>query len=236
MLTIFFRALLLYVVVVLFIRMMGKRQIGQLQPFELVVTLLVADLVSTPMQDVGLPIVEGVIPIFALFAIHNVISFLSLKCAPLRALFCGKPSVLIDHGVINEEELKRLNIGLSELLEGLRVNGAPEISDVYRAMLETNGSLSVVLYRDAQPIVAREAGAKVKPTALQMTIVADGKLDHRNMTVLHITREDLLHALDDLDVPRVRDVFVALADAQGTLWVQMHGAQRMKKGKVAIRA
>ncbi len=234
MLMIFFRALLLYVVVVLFIRMMGKRQIGQLQPFELVITLLVADLVATPMQDIGLPIIEGVIPMFALFAIHNVISYVSLKYAPLRALFCGRPSVLIDHGIINEKEMKKLSISLSELLEGLRVNGVSDVSDVHRAMLETNGSLSVILNKDAQPVIARDTGAHVGPNTLQMTVIIDGKVDHRNMNVLHIKKEDLALALHGMGVYEFKEVFVALADAQGTLWVQNHSADSMKKGKVTV--
>ncbi len=232
MLMIFFRALVLYAIVVVFMRLMGKRQIGQLEPFELVITLMVADLVAIPMQDVGVPIVEGIIPMLALFAIHNVISLLSVKVPFLRVLFCGKPSVLIDHGIINEKELKNLNISVLELMEGLRVKGVPDVSDVYRAMLETNGSMSVIVKKEAQPIIAREEGAKVEEDSLPMTLITDGIFDERNMKVLNVTKPVLESALRSIGIGEVKNVFVALADEAGTLWVQQRNAQKMQKGKV----
>ena len=232
MLMIFFRALVLYVIVVLFMRLMGKRQIGQLEPFELVITLMVADLVAMPMQDIGVPIIEGIIPMLALFAIHNVISLLSVRVPFLRVLFCGKPSVLIDHGIIHEKELKKLNISVLELMEGLRVKGVPDVSDVYRAMLETNGSMSVIVKKEAQPVIAREEGAKVQADSLPMTLITDGKYDENNMRVLNITRANLDSALVSIGIHNAKDIFVALSDEAGTLWVQQRNAQKMQKGKV----
>jgi uncharacterized membrane protein YcaP (DUF421 family) len=234
MLMIFFRAMVLYAVVVVFIRLMGKRQIGQLQPFELVITLMVADLVATPMQDIGVPIIEGLIPMFALFAVHNIISVLSVKFALLRKLFCGKPSVLISGGLIDETELRKLNISLSELLEGLRNNGVAEVSDIYRAMLETNGSMSIILRKQAQPANAGDAGAPVGPDTLQMTVIADGKLDHRNLKVLKVSEQALLKAIRGMGIGNIRDVFVALCDEMGTLYVQTRGASAVQKGTVEV--
>lgn len=234
MLMIFFRALVLYLVVVLFIRLMGKRQIGQLQPFELVITLMVADLVATPMQDIGVPIIEGIIPMFALFAIHSLISVLMLKIAPLRLLFCGKPSVLIERGIVHEKELRALNISLPELLEELRANGVCDVCDVYRAMLETNGAISILLNKDAQPVSARDAGKKVEPTTLQMTAVADGKIDHRNLGILGIDAADLRASLSAMGVNRVKDVFMALCDEEGTIWLQRRGAKVIETGRVRV--
>ena len=234
MLMIFLRALLLYIIVVLFMRLMGKRQIGQLEPFELVITLMVADLVAVPMQDIGVPIVEGIIPMLALFAIHNVISFLSVRIQPLRVLFCGKPNILIDHGIINEKELKKMNISVLELMEGLRVKGVPDVSDVYRAMLETNGDMSVIVKKEAQPVIAREEGAKVGADSLPMTLITDGKVDFNNLHVLSITVQSLQTALYGMGILDMKQIFVALSDEAGTLWVQQRNVQQMQKGKVNV--
>ncbi len=234
MLMIFLRALLLYMIVVLFMRLMGKRQIGQLEPFELVITLMVADLVAVPMQDIGVPIVEGIIPMLALFAIHNVISLLSVRIQPLRVLFCGKPNILIDHGIINEKELKKMNISVQELMEGLRVKGVPDVSDVYRAMLETNGDMSVIVKKEAQPVIAREEGAKVGMDSLPMTLITDGKLDPGNLRVLSITEQSLTTALRGMGIEDLKQIFVAMSDESGTLWVQQRNVQQMQKGKVNV--
>ena len=143
MLTIFMRALILYLVVVIFMRMMGKRQIGQMQPYEIVITLLVADVVAAPMQDPAISLVEGIIPMIALFICHNFISFLCIKSRKLRKVFCGKTSTLIRNGVINEKELKKLSLSVEELMEALRAKDVFSLDDVYCATMETNGQLSV---------------------------------------------------------------------------------------------
>lgn len=236
MLTIFFRALLLYAVVVLFIRMMGKRQIGELQPFELVITLLIADLVATPMQNTGVPIVEGMIPVVALFAIHNLISLLSLKSHGMRVLFCGRPSVLVEKGAAMEKEMRKLNMSLPELMENLRVNNVSNIKDVYRATLETNGKLSVVLYNDAKPAAAKDARVQVSPTALPMTVVVDGKLDRNNLKALHINETDLLQALSAMGASDLHMLFMVLADQNGTLLMQKKGESHTQSGKLVCRA
>ena len=120
MFTLFLRALILYVVMIVTMRGLGKRQLGQFQPYEFAMAILLADLISTPMESVSTPLLYGILPVMALFAVHSLITLLSLKSDRVRAFVSGKPSVIISRGVINERELKRLCLSLSDLLEGLR--------------------------------------------------------------------------------------------------------------------
>ena len=143
MFTLFLRALILYVVMIVTMRALGKRQLGQFQPYEFAMTILLADLISTPMGSVSTPLLYGILPFMALFAVHSLITLLSLKSDRVRAIVSGKPSLVISRGVINEKELKRLCLSLADLLEGLRGAGVLDPSEAGTAVVEANGKLSV---------------------------------------------------------------------------------------------
>ena len=123
---------------------MGKREIGQLQPFELAISIMIADLASVPMADVGIPILGGIVPILGLLTLHLLISFINLKSIKAREIICGKPTILISKGVINEKALKKERFTVNELEERLRGNSMPNISDVDYAILETSGQITVI--------------------------------------------------------------------------------------------
>lgn len=222
MLTIFMRALILYIVVVVFMRLMGKRQIGQMQPYEIVITLLVADVVAAPMQDPAISLVEGIVPMIALFVCHNLISFLCVKSRKLRKIFCGKTSTLIRNGAINEKELTKLNLSVEELMEALRAKDAFSLEDVYCATMETNGKLSVMLQNNTRPPTTEELGMVTKKNDMPLGIIIEGKWELDNLKTLGLTTQGVLKTLKIYKVD-LRNVFFAMGNRKGDLTIQIKG-------------
>lgn len=145
MLTLFIRTLLVYIFMFVVLRLMGKRQLSDMQPFDLAITLLIANLAALPMSDPAIPLLYGVVPIIAMFALHRLISFMSLKSEKLRKLVCGSPLVMISGGVVREDAMRAANYSLFDLAEQLRMKDVFSISQVEYAILETDGGLSVLL-------------------------------------------------------------------------------------------
>ena len=144
MLITFFRAIVLYLIVLVVMRLMGKREIGQLQPFELAISIMIADLASIPMTEIGIPIFNGIVPILGLLVMHLILSLINLKSLKAREIICGKPSILIYRGKINEKELKKERFTINELEERLRGNNVVNLGDVEYAILETSGQVTVI--------------------------------------------------------------------------------------------
>ena len=161
--------------------MMGKRQIGQMEPSEFVVTMLVANLASIPMQDGGIPLFSGVVPIVTVLGMELVLSALSMKNIRLRKLLCGKPVILVENGNILQKNLKKTRITLDELTGHLREKDVLDLQSVQYAILETNGNLSVFPYPKEKPASAKEAGVQVKKQYLPITIVSDGEVMKKNL-------------------------------------------------------
>ncbi len=175
------RTILFYGVLILVVRLMGKRQIGQMEPSEFVVTMLVANLASIPMQDEGIPLFSGVVPIVTVLAMELVMSALSLKSMFFRRMLCGKPVILIENGKIMQENLRKTRVTLDELTGHLREKDVLDIEAVQYAILETNGNLSVFPYPKERPASAKDAGIQAKPQYLPLTIVSDGKVLTHNL-------------------------------------------------------
>jgi len=175
------RTIILYLVLIAVIRMMGKRQIGQMEASEFVVTMLVANLASIPMQDSGIPLFSGFIPIVTVLGMELILSTLSLRSIRFRKLLCGKPVILIDNGKIIQENLRRTRVTLDELTGHLREKDVLDLKSVQFAILETDGNLSVFPYPEERPASAREAGIQAGKQYLPMTIVSDGKLLRENL-------------------------------------------------------
>ena len=154
MMTAFTRTIILYFLIMVGLRLMGKRQIGELEPSELVLTMMISDLATVPMQDFGIPLLAGVIPILTLLAISMLLSQISLHHLRFRAVVCGTPSVLIRNGEIQQEAMRRNRYTLDELLEELRGQGISNIADVKYAVLENSGQLSVLPWAAQQPPTA----------------------------------------------------------------------------------
>ena len=181
MLLSYFRTVIVYLVLIAVIRLLGKRQIGQMEPSEFVVTMLVANLASIPMQDSGIPLLAGIVPILTVLGVELVLSALSLRSIGLRKLLCGKPVILIENGNILQENLRKTRVTLDELTGHLREKDVLDLHSVQYAILETNGNLSVFPYPRERPASARDAGIAARKQYLPMTIVSDGKLLPANL-------------------------------------------------------
>ena len=175
------RTVLLYLVLIAVVRLMGKRQIGQMEPSEFVVTMLVANLASIPMQDGGIPLFSGVVPIVTVLGTELVLSALAMKSTRLRKLLCGKPVILVENGNILQKNLRKTRITLDELTGHLREKDVLDLQAVQYAILETNGNLSVFPYPKEKPASAKEAGVQVKKQYLPITVVSDGEVLTKNL-------------------------------------------------------
>ena len=182
MLTSFTRTIFFYFVLLLVIRLMGKRQIGQMEPSEFVVTMLVANLATIPMQDAGLPLYSGIIPILTVLGAELLLSALALKNTKFRRLLCGKPVILIENGNILQQNLRKTRVTLDELTSHLREKDVLDIKAVQYAILETGGSLSVFPYPKEMPASARDAGVQVRQQFLPITVISDVELLKENLT------------------------------------------------------
>lgn len=176
------RTVFLYLVLVFVIRMLGKRQVGEMEPMEFVVTMLIANLAAIPMQDGAIPLLSGLVPILTVLGAELILSVLSLQSVRLRKLLCGKPVILIENGHILQENLRKTRITLDELTGHLRTKAVLDLSEVQYAILETNGELSVFPFSQYQPATAKDAGIKAQKKHLPVTIISDGKVLDENLT------------------------------------------------------
>lgn len=181
MLITFFRAIVLYIVVLVVMRLMGKREIGQLQPFELAISIMIADLASIPMTEIGIPIFNGIIPICGLLAMHLLISVINLKSLKAREVICGKPSILIYRGKINEENLKKERFTINELQERLRRNNIFNLGDVEYAILETTGEVTVIQKPEKRGTIPEDFNIVPEYEGIPYDLVIDGKVINKNL-------------------------------------------------------
>ena len=177
----FFRTVLFYAVLILVVRLMGKRQLGQLEPSEFVVTMLVANLAAIPLEQTDFPLHSGLLPIFTVLGLELLLTFLSLRSITFRKLLCGKPVILIENGNILQRNLKHARLSLDELTSKLREKDVLDLKAVQYAILETGGNLSVFPYPKEKPASAKEAGIQVKRQSIPLTIVSDGAVLKDNM-------------------------------------------------------
>ena len=181
MLITFFRSIILYIFVLIIMRLMGKREIGQLQPFELAISIMIADLVTMPMTDVGTPISNGIIPILGLLLMHLIISIINIKSIKAREIICGKPRILIYRGKIDEEALKKERFTINELQERLRGNNVVNIGDVEYAILETSGQVTVIQKPDKRNTIPADFNIMPDYEGISYDLIVDGKIMKENL-------------------------------------------------------
>ena len=179
----YIRTIVLYLVLIVVIRVMGKRQVGQMEPAEFVVTMLVANLASIPMQDGGIPLFSGLVPILTVLGMELLLSWGMMKSQVFRKLLCGKPVILIQNGKILQSSLRQTRITIDELMGHLREKDVMDVRSVQYAILETNGSLTVFPYPRELPASAKDAKIKVQPQLLPICLIEDGKLLRRNLAL-----------------------------------------------------
>lgn len=214
------RTFILFVAVVVALRLMGKREIGQLQPYELVIIILISELAAIPMQNTGVPLVSGLIPILTLLVGEVVISYISLRSERVRRIICGTPSVLIENGRIVESEMHRLRYNINDLLEQLRVKNLPNIADVEFAILETNGNLSVIPKSQKRPVTPFDMDLPTRYEGIPITLVIDGYVFHKNLAKINLDENWLRSELQQFNIKSFKEVLFASLDSEGKLFCQ----------------
>ena len=213
MATAFFRTVILYLLLIAGLRITGKRQIGELEPIELVLTMLLSDLASVPMQDFGIPLVNGIVPIVTLLSLSMLLSYGSLRSVRFRTLLCGEPTLIIRSGHILQDAMRRNRLTVDELLEALRGQGISDLQEVKYAVLETSGQLSVLPRADCQPVTPRQLSLQPEdPQTLPTVVISDGRLLRRSMERLGLDDGWLQARLRDAGVRSPREVFLLSVD------------------------
>lgn len=219
MLTTFIRAIILYLVVLIVMRLMGKREIGQLQPFELAISIMIADLASIPMSELGIPISNGIIPILGLLVIYMVISILNMKSMNFRKIMSGQPAILIYRGKINEKVLRKENVTINELQERLRVDNIFNLGDVEYAILETNGELTVIQKPEKRSLTPQDMNIVPEYEGIPYDLVVDGKIMHENLKTLGKDKVWLEKQLKKFDT-NAKNTLIATIDGKGQFFCQ----------------
>lgn len=214
------RTLILYMLVAIALRLMGKREVGQLQPFELVVILMVSELAAIPSENIGIPLLSGIIPILVLLLTSVTLAWISLKSEKARAIICGTPTIIVDRGKILEGEMRKNRYNLSDLLEELRIKNVPNIEDVEFAVLETNGQLSVFPKSQKRPTIPEDFHITTQYEGLPLTIIMDGKLNNKNLQQGNKDLTWLKGELKKQTINEIEDVLLASLNSSGKLFVQ----------------
>lgn len=214
----FVRTIILYALLIVGIRMMGKRQVGELEPTELVLAMLLSDLAAVPMQDFGLPLLYGVVPIITLLCLTMILSVVTMRSIRLRSLLCGKPSIVVQEGKLRQEELRKVRMTVDELIEELRLQGVTDISTVKYAILETSGQLSVLLFENQQPVTPYQLGLHPPMQELPIVVISDGRLMEENLKWLGLDRTWLDKQLHSLKLNSPKEVFLLTVDRKGAIY------------------
>lgn len=219
MFTLFFRGMILYIAMIFTMRALGKRQLGQFQPYEFAMTILLADVISAPMESVSTPLLHGLLPVAAMIVVYGVITLCSMKSDRLRAFFSGKPAVVVRRGEIDRAELNRLCLSVSDLLEGLRGAGFLDPADVGTAIVEANGSISAFAKSEERPPTAREMGVPTPYEGMPLVLIMDGRIQPDN---LRATGKDeaWLNRLLKARSLSVETVFFSSLNTEGEMLIQ----------------
>ncbi len=219
MLITFFRAIILYILVLFVMRLMGKREIGQLQPFELAISIMIADLASIPMTDTGVPISHGIIPILGLLVMHLLISMLNMKSMKSREIICGKPTILIYRGKINEKALKKERFTINELQERLRGKDIFNLGDVEYAILETSGEVTVIQKPEKRNTIPEDFNIVPDYEGIPYDLVVDGKIMYKNLQALGKNVEWLKKQVEKFKI-KPEQALVVTIDGKGQIFCQ----------------
>ena len=219
MLITFFRSIALYIIVLIVMRLMGKREIGQLQPFELAISIMIADLASIPMTDPGIPIFNGIIPILGLLVMHLLISIINLKSSKAREIICGRPSILIYRGKINENNLKKERFTINELEERLRGNNVINLGDVEFAILETSGQVTVIQKPDKRNTIPQDFNIMPEYEGIPYDLVIDGKVMKENLKAIGKDYNWLKKQIEKFNM-KPEEALVVTIDGKGQIFCQ----------------
>ena len=212
------RTIILYILIIAGVRLMGKRQVGELEPSELVLSLIIADLASVPMQDYGIPLLTGVVPILTLLAVTMILSVLTMKSVRFRALLCGRPSIIVENGRLHQREMRKNRFTIDELMEELRMKGVTDLSTVKYAILETNGQLSILPYAGEKPPTAKDMALSPEDGGLPLIIINDGRILEHNLKTRGYDLNWLEKQLHCQGVKKAEEVYLLTADEGGRVY------------------
>lgn len=215
-----FRCLVMYLMVILAVRLMGKRQIGELQPSELVITLLISELASMPIQDKHLPILGAVIPIFALVGLELATSLIALKSTGIRTFLYGRPLILIYKGEFRQKEMAIARVTLDDIMEVMRNDGIATLEEIDYAVLETNGQLSIIQKENKRPICADDLNMQLPSSAgLPHLLIIDGKLMNANLKSSGVNEKWITNELKKRNISSFKKVFIMMLDDAGKVFL-----------------
>ncbi len=220
------RTLVFYTILVVLIRLLGKRQLGEMEPSEFVVTMLISNLAAIPIENLDQSVFNGILPLILVFALEWIMSVLTLRSIRIRRLFCGKPVILMENGKIMEENLRRTRVNLDEITMHLREQGVFDLSTVKYVILETNGQLSIMHYAKDIPPSAGDAGLKVKENYLPITLISDGRIIRDN---LRLTSHDDAWLEKELKKRKVREdqvLLFTIDEAEQIYFVKKQSAKK----------
>ncbi|MFW6311130.1 MAG: DUF421 domain-containing protein [Nanoarchaeota archaeon] len=220
MLIVIARTFILYLTVIIVIRIMGKRQVGELQPFELAITIMISALAAIPMEDVGIPLLFSLIPILLLTGFQELLSTITLRSTRARSIICGKPSIVIENGKLKKEELEKLRINLNDLLEQLRIKGYHTIEEVEFAQMETTGKLSIIPKSQHRPVTPRDLNLSTDYEGLPTSLIIDGEVQKSNLQKINLDQNWLQETLAQYNIEKAENVFFAALNTQGQLIFQ----------------
>ncbi len=220
MLTIVVRSIIIYIIVLLVFRLMGKRQIGQMQPFELVLTLIIADLATIPMAEVSVPVLHGIIPLLTLSVLHFILTLLTKTSTTFSKVVSGKPVIIINPKGLDQNAMKQLNLTIDDILSALRGCGYFSISQVQYAIMETNGKVSVLPKAEYSP--ATNGGLKIEEeeSFIPITLVSEGKLMKENVALANMDMEKVLKIIKQQGGDKLKQVLILTVDKAGQSYIQ----------------
>ena len=207
------RTAIIFVVLLIIMRLMGKRQIGEMQPFELVITLLIAELACIPMADASIPLLYGVVSVLTIYVLHEIMTLLDLKIKPMKSFISGKPSVVINKNGIDDYQLKKNNLDVSDLIESLRTSGYFSLDSVDYALYEANGTFSALPKQDYESL----------QTSLPLVIIDNGTYDHKNLELTGLDKSFFDGIIKEQGIKSVKKVLVLTADGNGKIYLQAKG-------------
>lgn len=217
---IIWKTALLYLVVVISMRLMGKRQIGELQPFEFAVAIMISELAAFPLTEDDKNVLHGLIPIVILVVCQFLISVLSIKSIKARELICGRPRIVIQNGHLQERNLRKELYTINDLLEQLRIANVQNVSDVEHGVLETNGQLSLVLKSQKRPLTPEDVGVETRYEGLSLDLIIDGVVHFENLELAKLDINWLVSQLNEKGWANPEDIFYASLDTQGNFYFQ----------------
>lgn len=228
MLIIVCRVLIIYLVVLFYLRVMGKRQLGELQPFELVVTLLIADIISLPMTQISMPLLFSLVPLTTLVLVHYLVSLITRKSIKIRGIVNGKPVVVISPQGVQYNALKSLNMNMDDLIEGLRSCNYHQVQDVQYAIVENNGTMTVIPKVAVTPVTNKDMNIKLAESSLPLNIITAGKINRANIDVCGFDMAFVNDLISKANLKNVKEVLLLTIDMNGVVYIQGYN----QKGQV----